>query len=195
MLPAAGCNLLFGIHDGELTSSSASSGTGGCGVYDGDGMVTATNTGSANLATVTFYASGSVSGAYQPPRDTTEINIGSGPAGATCDLGLRVTLSGHVMAGTTYTLASEATFNSPAFHMGAHAFVELAADLTCTPPAPKEWQSLDSAAGTVRVTSVTATSVALSFTGVEITGVTNAMGSGTGKLVLDGAVHSDCFGF
>src|SRR5690242_12978761 len=94
---AAGCNLVFGIGGGDpltasssaagpATSTTGTGGTGGaggassttgstggtggsCGFYDGDGTLTATNLGAANIATITFYASGSISAVYQSGDD------------------------------------------------------------------------------------------------------------------------------
>lgn len=221
-LASGGCNLVFGVGGGEpkettgsasggagTSSSGGVGGTGGtgsvggmgglggtggasCDFYDGDASITATDVGGANIATITFAASQSVSAVYSS-GDTTEWSIGGGASGPLCKVGVKVSLSGLAEEGIEYTPVSEETTALPGFHDAPYAFVQLFAADQCDPRITKMWASQDLSPGTLKIESIVGTVMVMSFTGVEITGVTDAMYSGEGKLVLDGSAHADCF--
>jgi hypothetical protein len=179
------------------TSATSSTSTGGaCGMYDGDGTLKWSIVGSANIAPASFAASGSVAGGYSSNDGTTTLNVG-GSASGFCSAGAEIHFAGPPVAGKQYTVVDRATFLGPTFTSGPNAFVMGGGAYPSDAGDCGPFMIFASVAGsgTVKVESVSGTSVSFSVTGVHADGVVDAAMSwdGQGTIQFDITAHADCF--
>jgi hypothetical protein len=186
---------------GTSSGSSSSSGTGGagggCGVYDGDGSITWTNDGGANLGSLTFGVSGSIGGTYKMSDGVTSISLGGSQPGF-CGMGAHLTLVGPPAPGKAYTIVDKAVADDPvAFKMADNAYLDTGGtvqlDGGCEDKAREFGSAAGGGGGTVKVDAVAGTVVTFTVQGVLMQGLQDAMFMGQGSLHLDISAHADCF--
>lgn len=211
-----GCANLLDLHEGAAVdegSQSTAAGAGGGGgeagqyggggaggqggdggqgcsdIYSGDGAFEVTNSGDANLPSLSFGAGQSVAGHYSENTLLTEFRVGSTAAG--CGLLLVVWLSGEPQVGVSYAFVDRAGFaDTFGFLQGKNTYVTLLP--TCSGE-KLGFASKVGGGGAVTVTSVVGSVVTMQLSNVEVVGYSDGDVNGQGTLFINGSAHADCF--
>jgi hypothetical protein len=194
LLPAAGCNLIFGIVGGESAGRDGAA----CEVYDGDGITGWQVVGSANIEPLSFHNTGSISAFYDETSNITTVQL-DGTAPKYCGVQANVFLAGLPVAGRSYQIVDRAAYDDAiSFSEGPNVFIRAGAagqpdggDCAMM----KLFGSIAGSPGEVTVDSVSGTSFSFTVSDVQLTGLVDAAlmsdGQGTIQLDVQGA-HADC---
>lgn len=156
--------------------------------------MTATNTGDANVLTVTFSAPSSIGGHFSPSVETTFFSIAGGETQGYCGIGVDISLAGDIAVGKTYTLVDRGSYDDKTYFLADdHAFLTFRAGSCDAPPIQKGFESVADDGAAVTTDSIVGTVVTVSVEDVVVIGWQDAEYSGAGTMVVNGGARADCF--
>jgi hypothetical protein len=194
---AGGGEAAGGAGGGEAGGGGGEAGGGGgaggpaCGPYDGDGTIAVTAMNEANIESLSFGASASVSGYYDTTSDDAQFSI-AGYDERFCGIGVRLSVTGQVVAGRRYTPVSRTLFESGVSPATPSVFLTFGVSECAGSNLPQRtWESYDGGTGSVTVDSISGTRVSLTITDVALQ--RDGSSSAQGWVSVAGNAHADCF--